>query len=130
MSGVIWQLTEHERQQFERLGRRYSLTVLEIMDMVRELAAADFDPISAQGERFEFSQPHLVGPNYFQRRNVPQPDANVDLFVAWDQAKTDAEIGRYLLDKHPSKALATDVHKNTIAWFRFWAVRWPIAGGQ
>lgn len=127
----IWQLTERERQQFERLARRYSLTVLEIMGIMNELATAGFDPIEAEGKAFEFSGgPAVVSRDYFEHRKVPAPYANVDLIVAWDQTQTDAEIGRYLLDNHPSKAVAAAVIKNTIDWCRFWAVRHPISEGR
>ncbi|AWO87697.1 MULTISPECIES: hypothetical protein [Bradyrhizobium] len=130
MSNFVWQLTERERHQFERLARRYSLTVVEIMGIMSELATEGFDPVEAEGKAFEFTSSHLIGPDYFEHRNVPEPDANVDLFVAWDQTKFDADIGRYLLDNHPSKATAASVFKNTLAWFRFWAVRWPIPEGR
>jgi hypothetical protein len=118
-------LNESERRQLERLARRYSMTLTEVCMQVRQELLAAFDPSPGEGEPVEFTSPNLLGPNYFAGRNVPTPDANVDFFEAWDQAVSDAEIGRYLLDTYPSREVAISVHGNGTAWCRFWAVRFP-----
>ncbi|WP_166299577.1 hypothetical protein [Bradyrhizobium sp. 2S1] len=122
---IAFLFTDSERRQFEQLARRFSLSLLETVAMAGELATDGFDPARGQGEPFEFTAPHTIGPDYLSKRNVPDPDANVDVFVAQDWAQRDAEAAQYLLDEHPSRAVAISVCSNSLAWFRFWAVRDP-----
>ncbi|UGY27309.1 hypothetical protein HU675_0011415 [Bradyrhizobium septentrionale] len=125
---IAFLFTGSERRQFEWVARRFSLSLLETIAMAGELAKIGLDPAPGQGEPFEFTAPHTVGSDYLSRRNVPDPDANVDVCIAQDWSQRDAQAAQYLLDEHPSRAVALSVCSNSLAWFRFWAVRDPDPG--
>src|SRR5262245_12271928 len=89
MSDGSIMLLERERRLLERLARQYSMTFVEVCMQLRRELLLQFDPAPGEGERFVFTSPNLLGPNYFAGRNVPAPDANVDLLQARGVAQSD-----------------------------------------
>jgi hypothetical protein len=120
-----WIPSKREDQLLARLERRYGLQNLEIAQLVLEVALFDLDPAPAVGEPEPINRPDLIGLDYFDNAVVPEPDANVDWFVALNHAIHDSAIGKYLLDKNPPIEVAIGIHKNMTAWMRFLSIRHP-----
>lgn len=118
-------LTATGIHHYERLARRYRLTLTELFVMARADVLVAIDPEPGGGDRFVFERPNVVGLDYLERAIVPAPDANVDIVDAMSWASRDSDIGDYLLDTYPGRPTGMSVYKNSIAWFRFWAIRDP-----
>jgi hypothetical protein len=85
--------------------------------MMREIVLGAIDPLIASGPSFSFEDRDPL--------EVPHPCAQVDLAVAWEVARIDAEACRDLLQEDNSLEGTLRVYANTIAWLRFWSVRFP-----
>jgi hypothetical protein len=88
--------------------------------MAREIILDAIDPVIAMGPRFRFEErePDEIG-------DVPGPCDQVDLGEAWEVARLDAEACRLILQYDDGLEATLRVYANTIAWLRFWSVRFP-----
>ncbi|MCA1513639.1 hypothetical protein [Bradyrhizobium sp. NBAIM01] len=126
-------LSDTEYRQLERLARRHNITIREIMAEMGEVIRREFNAEhnqNASGPLFTFVRNHVVGPDYFVSANVPGPEAVVDIFEARAVWTADVKFASVLLDIYHSRDLAKDVLANTLAWSRFWAVRFPTSEGR
>jgi hypothetical protein len=93
--------------------------------IMREIILGAIDPIVASGPPFRFEERE---PNEFYISiDVPHPFAQVDLAQAWQVARLDAEACRVTLEHDDTLDGTMRVYANTIAWLRFWSVRFPNA---
>jgi hypothetical protein len=108
---------EIDRQILEYLKYLFGISIREAHEMARQIILRELDPIDVRGgEPFVFDG------------DVPDPYANViDLLEAWDIAMREAQHCRYVLENEPSTEALLKVYRKTIAWLRFWSVRFPNA---
>jgi hypothetical protein len=93
--------------------------------LMREIILGAIDPIIASGPPFRFEERE---PNQFYISiDVPGPCAQVDLGEAWEVARLDAEACRVTLEYDHSLEGTMRAYANTIAWLRFWSIRFPHA---
>src|SRR6476620_3022334 len=127
MPSVTWECEPSVRALLCRLSLRHRMSVVEILEMVREQVLAEIDPIDAEGEPYEWPHPRegeagWMSLNWFTAE-VPKPDAVIDLLRAWEQFKADTGTCEYLLNHDPSIPTVLKIYRNQAAWFRFWSVR-------
>jgi hypothetical protein len=91
--------------------------------MAREIILNAIDPIIALGEPFRFEE--REPDDFYISNDVPEPCAQVDLALAWQVAQLDARACGLLLEEDYSLEAALEVFRNTIAWLRFWSMRFP-----
>lgn len=121
-------LSEHDRRIWQRLSLRHGASFLEIAQIIREEILSRADPLYQGEADRKPNAPNLaiVGFDYFAKRKVPAPDANVDVLIAFDQASHDQTIATYLLDQRPSLHTLIEIVRNQLSWSRFFAVRSPL----
>jgi hypothetical protein len=90
--------------------------------MRRNLILQVIDPIIPTGDLFRFSE--RKG-DFFISPDVPGPFDRTDLAIAWQIAQDDAKACRLVLEHDYTLDGALRVYRNTIAWLRFWSVRFP-----
>jgi len=89
--------------------------------MRRRIILETIDPIIPTGGLFRFKE---CGPDGISRE-VPKPFDRTDLAVAWQIAQADAMACRLVLERDHSIEASLRVYRNTIAWLRFWSIRFP-----
>lgn len=119
----------------ERLAEEHGMSVVEIANLARATVQVMIDLVEVTGEAFVFQnrrerrEPFGTYENDFDlawiNREVPAPDAQVDLIEALQQFKSDIGRGQMILNDKPSTADQVRVSDNHRAWFRFWSVRHP-----
>jgi hypothetical protein len=122
-------LSERDRKLIEAVKFMWGISVREVCAMARGIILREMDPIIADGAVFEFVEaaPGSM-PNFcWLSPRVPAPNARVDLLEAWDVAQRDARACRATLECDGSIEAALRVYLNTVAWVRFWSVRFPNA---
>ena len=118
--------------RLERLSQKVDIPIWELAEMASIIASKQIDPIEATGAPFLFQnrRPNceaiLLDPLWINEE-VPAPDADVDLIDAFEEWKRDAERAAEVLEGKPPLAKVLAIHQNHRDWFRFWAVRCPVA---
>lgn len=128
-------------EAIKELARLYSMSIVEVADLARAFALAEIDPLKEpKGEAFVFQrQRPRPGPfgsreedfdfNWINQK-VPEPDANVDLLIAFDEFRRDSDRCANLLAEN-AEALSIErlvaISTNRLMWARFLAVRHPSA---
>ena len=122
-------------EQLERLSDEHRMPIVEIANLARASVLAQIDPIEATGEDFVFQsqsprrEPFGASEDDYDlnwiNREVPAPDACVDLLVALQQYQADTMRGKSILAGTPTIEDSVRVNNNQRAWFRFWAARHP-----
>jgi hypothetical protein len=116
----------------QQLSKRTGFSIVEISYMARMMAQADYDPLPPEewGEPFEFPERRIsvIGDEWdFDciHAEVPKPDAQVDLRVAWKEAERDQRAIAAIFARHsdlPLRAL-WQIYNRLLQWERFWMVR-------
>ncbi len=119
----------------EQLAKEHGMSVMEIANLARTTVQAMINPVEATGDAFVFQsqrarrEPFGANEEDFDlawiNREVPKPDARVDLIEALQQFKSDIERGQMILNSDSTIDDAVRVRDNHRAWFRFWSVRHP-----
>ena len=142
--GRVTYASEGEREIFETLRRETGLSVRLINILIGAVMLAEIDPIVPETlEVFVFNrrrvQTHTFGDHpddydfYWFNTEIPNPYANVNLFVALNEFTSDTDRMHVLLDPERiiSGQTTTDkldqISKCLLAWFKFMAVRHPNA---
>jgi hypothetical protein len=105
---------------------RWRVSAQQVLDRVQEMVMTEHDPAPCYDtERFVFSRPTTVGPEYFEHAAVPQDTDNVDIWEAGHYAERDNAAATALLNgagSLPTEMLWASIG-NVYRWARFWAVR-------
>jgi hypothetical protein len=91
--------------------------------IMREILLRAIDPAIPLGPEFEFE----VRPEEedYISLEVPDSGAKVDLAIAWQVAKLDAQACALVLDRDDSTAATLRVYRNQLQWLSFWSSRHP-----
>jgi hypothetical protein len=129
-------LSPAERQQLSRLMRRLGMSLWETLATMRERMLFLTDPAPGTGERFTAKKlderDDFVTAAYFDKAEVPAPDANVDIITAMFWADRDRENFMTLLLEEPrltANAIISGM-ANQLEWCRFLARRDPDPAGR
>lgn len=116
------------------LAKRSGFSITEMDAMARMIAQADHDPLppSKWGDPFEFASRKVSvfdDPHDFHCINshVPNPDAQVDLLVAWQEFEKDTANAAviYASGRDLSVIQCWRLFLNSWDWVRFWSLRHP-----
>jgi hypothetical protein len=120
-------------ERLQRLSDQHGISIVEIANIAWAIVSAELDPIEATGEDFVFQtkrprrEPFGSSEDDYDlnwiNRDVPAPDARVDLIVALQQYQTDTLRGDRIIAGNSMIEDVVRVNNNQRAWFRFWAVR-------
>ena len=119
----------------QQLSKRTGFSIQEIAYMARMIAQTDYDPLPPEkwGEPFEFPERRInvTGDNrdFFDpiHAEIPKPNAQVDLWIAWKRAQQDQKaIAAILARSDLSLAALFQIYTRLLEWERFLAVRIPI----
>ena len=125
---------EELRDALTVLAKRSGFSITEIDYMARIIVLADHDPLppSKWGDPFEFASRKVSvfnDPHDFHciNPNVPKPDAQVDLLLAWQEFGMDATntAAIYASRRELSVMQNWRLFLNSWDWFRFWSARHP-----
>lgn len=119
-----------------QLAALHGMSVAEIANLAHAMVLAEIDPVDATGEAFVFQsrrerrEPFGSNEEDFDldwiNKEIPEPDARVDLIEALYQFKQDIERGKMVLDRDCTTENRVRVQDNHRAWFRFMSVRHPL----
>ena len=122
-------------ERLQRLSDEHGMPIMEIANIARASVLAQIDPLIATGDEFVFQtkrprhEPFGSSEDDYDlnwiNREVPEPDACVDLIEALQQYQTDAVRGDRIIAGNSTFEDVVRVNNNQRAWFRFWAVRHP-----
>ena len=132
---------ERENEIIKELARQYSISIVEVCEIARAFILLEMggDPLKQpRGELFVFqSKRERIEPLkaedidfWWFNKEVPLPDANVDLLVALDEFKRDSDHIASLLTYDAAKLSIerlVAISTNRLSWFRFFAARHPNA---
>jgi hypothetical protein len=127
---------EELRDGLVKFSRRVGFTLREIFYMARMILQADVDPLSPEewGEPFDFPERKLsVLDDEFDfhciNAEVPKPDAQVDLAIAWKEFLRDLQSVAAIHASHPDLPFRASrlIFNNHFDWLRFWSARHPDA---
>lgn len=90
--------------------------------MAREIILNAIDPVIPLGDPFEFEQREG---EFCISLEVPDSGAQVDLIIAWEVAKQDAQAVAWTLEHDHSLAATLRCYRNNLQWLRFWSRRFP-----
>jgi hypothetical protein len=116
----------------QHLSKRTDFSIVEIAYIARMIVQAEYDPLPPEewGEPFEFPQRGIsvIGDEWdFDAINaeVPKPDAQVDLRVAWREAERDQRAIAAIFARHSDLPLGAlwQIYNRLLEWERFWMVR-------
>jgi hypothetical protein len=126
----IADMPQYMRRNLFSIAIRWRMSAKETLNLFREMALSDLDPNPVtDGERFVFTRPETIGPDYFADGNaeVPQDTDNVDIFEADAIAERDAKAAATLLQGVRISGIPLDTLwgsvRNAYRWSRFWSVR-------
>jgi hypothetical protein len=121
-------------ETLQQLSKRTGFSLQEIAYMARMIAQTDYDPLPPEkwGEPFEFPERRInvTGDNrdFFDpiHAEIPKPNAQVDLSIAWSEAQKDQKaIAAILARSDLSLRALQQIYTRLLEWDRFWAVRHP-----
>src|SRR5262245_53231881 len=126
------QTKEERLKTLQHLSKLTGFSIVEVDYIARMIAQAEYDPLPPKdwGEPFEFPQRGIsvIGDEWdFDAINaeVPKPDAQVDLRVAWREAERDQRAIAAVFARHSDLPLGAlwQIYNRLLEWERFWAVR-------
>ena len=126
------------RDEIEALAAIAGVALTEVGRLARLLVLNEIDPIKATGEPFLFqsqskranADPEGLELSWFNVE-IPEPNAQVDLLVAFEEFERDCQRWAWLIGDYVRKPSAEGVvllrriSLAQLAWFRFFAVRHP-----
>jgi hypothetical protein len=122
---IAFELSDAEIEEYTALAEHHGHTIGEMFSMISKIInAADYPEFDQFAEPFEFVRPQIVGEDYYNIRNVPEPTVNVHPLVALREAYRDEEIAAGgWLERNPGLACIRSKLANSLAWSRFFAIR-------
>jgi hypothetical protein len=114
----------------ESVARRTGFSLREIHAIARMVAQASYDPLPPDqwgGVHDDWSREQIFDLDDLTTLvvNVPKPDAQIDLLLAWEEFRRDTESTSYALTRDPSIGALLMIVGSGEAWSTFWAVRHP-----
>src|SRR5262245_4249522 len=121
---------EHEAI-LKDLSRQFGMSIVEIANLARLMAALEIDPLKETGEPFVFQGERPRTAPFGSREEdfdlcwfnteVPPPDALLNLFDAFEECRRDTERCAMLLNDDLSIERLRAISLNQHSWQRFWA---------